>query len=126
MVGWHRQLHEHEFKQTLGDSKGQGSLACCSPWGRKESDTTEQQTRSCEEKLGKMQAILSLELDFSSLYRRGYSLLESSRHAGSFSNLNLKNPEETRTGWEVLCADLRDRFCVSFPCSLAVLWLVPY
>ena len=94
--------------------------------GCKESDTTEQQTRSCEEKLGKMQAILSLELDFSSLYRRGYSLLESSRHAGSFSNLNLKNPEETRTGWEVLCADLRDRFCVSFPCSLAVLWLVPY
>ena len=32
----------HEFEQTLGDSGGQGSLACCSPWGCKESDTTEQ------------------------------------------------------------------------------------
>ena len=30
-----------EFEQTLGDSEGQGSLACCSPWGCKESDTTE-------------------------------------------------------------------------------------
>ena len=33
MVGWHHQLNEHEFEQTLGDSEGQGSLACCSPWG---------------------------------------------------------------------------------------------
>ena len=31
----------HEFEQTLGDSEGQVSLECCSPWGRKESDTTE-------------------------------------------------------------------------------------
>ena len=35
MVGWHHQLNEHEFEQTLGDSEGQGSLACCSPWGHK-------------------------------------------------------------------------------------------
>ena len=41
MVEWHHQLNGHEFKQTLGDSEGQGSLVCCSPWGRKESDTTE-------------------------------------------------------------------------------------
>ena len=41
MVGWHHQLNGHEFEQTLGDSEGQGSLACCSPWGRKESDMTE-------------------------------------------------------------------------------------
>ena len=40
MVGWHHWLNGHESKQTLGDSKGQGRLACCSPWGRKESDTT--------------------------------------------------------------------------------------
>ena len=31
---------EHEFEQTLGDSKGQGSLVCCSSWGHKESDMT--------------------------------------------------------------------------------------
>ena len=41
MVGWHHQLDGHEFEQTPGGSKAQGSLACCSPWGRKESDTTE-------------------------------------------------------------------------------------
>ena len=35
MVGWHHWLNEHEFKQTLGDSVGQGSLACCSTCGRK-------------------------------------------------------------------------------------------
>ena len=42
MVGWHHRLDGHEFEQTLGDCEGQGSLACCSPWGRKESNTTEQ------------------------------------------------------------------------------------
>ena len=42
MVGWHHQLDGHELEQNWGDSEGQGSLACCSPCGRKESDTTEQ------------------------------------------------------------------------------------
>ena len=41
MVGWHHRLNEHEFEQTLGDSEGQGILACCSPWDCKESDTTQ-------------------------------------------------------------------------------------
>ena len=41
MVGWHHQLDGHEFKQAPGDGEGQGGLVCCSPWGRKESDTTE-------------------------------------------------------------------------------------
>ena len=40
--GWHHWLYGHEFEQTLGDSEGQGSLVCCSPWGHKESDRTEQ------------------------------------------------------------------------------------
>ena len=40
MVGWHYQLNGHELGQTLGDGEGQGSLVCCSPWGRKESDMT--------------------------------------------------------------------------------------
>ena len=35
MVGWHHRLNEHEFEQALGDSEGQGSLACCSSWGRR-------------------------------------------------------------------------------------------
>ena len=41
MVGWHHWLNGHEFEQALGIGDGQGSLACCSPWDRKESDTTE-------------------------------------------------------------------------------------
>ena len=41
MVGWHDQFNGHRFEQTPGDSEGQGNLACCSPWGHKESDTTE-------------------------------------------------------------------------------------
>ena len=43
MVGW---LNGHEFEQAPGDGEGQGSLACCSPWGRRESDMTEQQQQS--------------------------------------------------------------------------------
>ena len=41
MVGWHHWLNSHEYEQAPGDGDGQGSLACCSPWGHKESDTTE-------------------------------------------------------------------------------------
>ena len=35
IVGWHQRLNGHEFEQTPGDSEGQGSLACCSPWGHR-------------------------------------------------------------------------------------------
>ena len=41
MVGWHHQLDGHEFEQSLGAGDGKGRQACCSPWGHKESDTTE-------------------------------------------------------------------------------------
>ena len=41
MVGWHHWLSGHEFEQAPGVGDGQGGLACCSPWDRKESDTTE-------------------------------------------------------------------------------------
>ena len=42
MVGWHQRFNGHEFEQALGVGDGQGSLACCSAWGRKETDMTEQ------------------------------------------------------------------------------------
>ena len=45
MVGWHHRFNGHEFEQVLGDDEGQRSLACYSPWGLKESDTTEHQHR---------------------------------------------------------------------------------
>ena len=41
MVGWHHRLSGHEFEQAPGAGDGQGGLACCRPWGHKESDTTE-------------------------------------------------------------------------------------
>ena len=41
MFGWHHRLNGHEFKQTLGDEEGQGSLVDYIPWGRKEQDPTE-------------------------------------------------------------------------------------
>ena len=55
MVGWHHRLYGHEFEQALGVGDGQGSLVCCRPWGRKESDTTERLNR----------AELVLNLDYS-------------------------------------------------------------
>ena len=42
MAGWHHQLNGHEFEQGIGVVDGQGGLECCSSWGSKESDTTEQ------------------------------------------------------------------------------------
>ena len=42
MVGWDHQLSGHEFEQALGGGDVQGGLACCSSWGLKESDMTEQ------------------------------------------------------------------------------------
>ena len=42
MVGWRHQLDGHEFGLTPGVGDGQGGLTCCSPWGSKESDMTEQ------------------------------------------------------------------------------------
>ena len=47
VVGWHHRLNGHESEQTWGDGEGQGSLACCSPWGYKESDITEQLNNMC-------------------------------------------------------------------------------
>ena len=41
MVGWHDRFSGREFEQAPGDGEGQGSLMCCSPWGRKELDMTE-------------------------------------------------------------------------------------
>ena len=42
MVGWHRRPNGYELEQAPGDDKGQGGLVCCSSWGHKELDMTEQ------------------------------------------------------------------------------------
>ena len=41
MDGWHHRLDGQEFAQALGVGDGQGDMVCCSPWGRRELDTTE-------------------------------------------------------------------------------------
>ena len=51
MVGWHHQLNGHEFEQAPEDGEGQGSLDRCSPWGHKESDTTEQLNNNRKSKM---------------------------------------------------------------------------
>ena len=58
MVGWHHRLNGHEFKQAPGDGKGQGSLMCYSPWGRKELDTAE----TVQQDTLKMKSVLGQDL----------------------------------------------------------------
>ena len=53
MVGWHHRLDGHEFEQAPGDGEGQGSLACCSPWGHKESDRTKQLNNNSDSGIAK-------------------------------------------------------------------------
>ena len=47
VVGWHHRVYGHEFEHALGVGDGQGGLVCCSPWGRRESDTTERLNWEC-------------------------------------------------------------------------------
>ena len=72
MVGWHHRLNGHEFEQTPGDGEGQGSLACCGPWGLKQSDTTEPRNNNKSNKL----------MSHSLLNSHAYSPVESTRFRG--------------------------------------------
>ena len=60
MFGWHHWLNGHEFDQVLGDGEAQGSLVCCTPWGHKESDTTEQLNNNNKMKLKHMLLLLTI------------------------------------------------------------------
>ena len=62
MVGWQHQLNGHEFEQAPGVGDGQGGLSCCSPWGCKESDTTEY----CTELKHQVAKVLELQLQHQS------------------------------------------------------------
>ena len=66
MAGWHHRLNGHEFGWTPGVGDGQGGLVSCSPWGRKESDTTEQLNRTVPQISSAF--LLSLFLDQTSLF----------------------------------------------------------
>ena len=58
MVGWHHRFNGHELEHTPGDSEGQGSVVCCSPWVCKELDMTQQANRKTIEYLLVMMPII--------------------------------------------------------------------
>ena len=60
MVGWHHRLNGHDFEQTPGDSEGQGILACSSPWGCKESSTTEEGLNNTTNKVRKRYTVVKI------------------------------------------------------------------
>ena len=73
--GWHHQLNGHEFEQAPGDGEGQGSLAWCSPWSRKESDMTEQLNNSTALCSAYMRIVASLVNHGTSLVAQTVKLL---------------------------------------------------
>jgi len=70
MVRWHHQLNGHDFKQTLGNSEGQGTLVDISPWGPKESDMTEQLNNN-----NKIHNVVQLLLLFRKLFHHPKEIL---------------------------------------------------
>ena len=87
MVRWHHRFNGHEFEQTLGDGEGQGSLACCSPWGRKELDTTEQRQWDAQGYRGLEQGMERFREAAESV-ERARSGLGSVRSTSSFQELD--------------------------------------
>ena len=67
MIGWHHQLNGYEFEQTLEDVEGQGGLACCGPWGHKESDTTEQLNNKLPSLIVSAFSVVSLRIHLTKL-----------------------------------------------------------
>ena len=88
MVGWHHQFNGHVFEQTLGDGEGQGSQACCSPWGRKELDMSERLNNNhhlCESPCLPHEGIKSLTFPASLSSRNGPGGLQSIKLTALFS-----------------------------------------
>ena len=69
LVGWHHWLKGQEFEQVLGDGEGQGNLACCSPWGSKESDTTEWLKNNCSRRFLQLTVGVSIVPNHETLHK---------------------------------------------------------
>ena len=82
MFGWHRWLDEHEFEQALGVGDGQVNLVCCSPWGRKELDTTEWPTKAQEANIA-LKALYA-EFKYRWAFREDAIFLEKCQVKGSW------------------------------------------
>ena len=94
MVGWYHGLNGHEFEQDLGDGERQGGLACCSPWGCKESDTTK-----CLNNNNHTKGLLpsKQETQVPSLGCKDH--LPGGGHANSLQYSCLENPMDTGAWW---------------------------
>ena len=111
----------HEFEQAPGVGDGQGGLACCSPWGRKESDTTEQQnwqqkpTQCCEAVILQLKEKKMLPFAWGSFFVFAWK----TRPVKPISNVSLKEPnllDPPRPQWSLLhlirlCTDLSEDIC---------------
>ena len=75
MAGWHHRLHEHESEWTLEVGDGQGGLVCCSPWGCKELDTTEQLNWTLARENNPKRVWFGYLLTFWPVYRQDVSFL---------------------------------------------------
>ena len=93
MVGWHHQLNGHDFEQALGDGEGQGSLACCSSWDWKESDTImDQQQKDCYYLFFNM---IEVKIQNKNKYSWWFSLYDASFYLlNDFPFLHLKDNDE--------------------------------
>ena len=92
MAGWHHRLDGLEFEWTPGDGDGQGGLACCDSWGRKESDTTEQLNDWTEErKWGRELAVLGV-LEGHALHLNYNLILIQKEDNNTLRNTNNKEP----------------------------------
>ena len=77
MVGWHHRLNGHESEQALEDCEGHGSLACCSPRGCRESDTTEQLNNNNIHTLLHTKQIVNKDLLYNAGNSTQYSIITS-------------------------------------------------
>ena len=125
MVGWHHRLNGHEFGWTPGVGDGQGGLACCSPWGRKEMDTTEwlhwterNHGRSCwETTWGKIKGTRD-PLSFNLCQDEDIECLRPCTHPDLSATAPLnschKTPPWTHLGW--------DSVSMAWACSVPWAW----
>jgi len=128
MVGRHHPLNGHDFEQAPGDGEGQGNLACCSPWGHKQWDTTEWQNnnkRHCIDHfviyknvvpLKLISYCLSIVLDLKDIFKK--------RGRNAFFHFILPSPNSTKKKAVVLTTDEIHQDLWSWAALLLIMWLL--